>query len=91
MSYTDTYVPGLGPLNPRIAIVGEAPSYEEVQAKQPFVGSSGRFLNDLLRQAGIKRDECWVSNVCKYMAPPNIGEQKIPFWTRASSIGINKE
>jgi len=47
----------------KIAIVGEAWGAEEEEARQPFVGASGRFLNYVLRLAGINRDECLTTNV----------------------------
>lgn len=60
-----TYVPPSGPLNARIALVGEAPGEEEVSTGIPFTGSSGRLLNDMLANAGIDRRSCYVTNVCK--------------------------
>ena len=47
----------------RIVIVGEAPGADEVLAQRPFVGASGRILNDLLKTTGIDRAECLVTNV----------------------------
>lgn len=86
------YVPGKGPLGAKIAIVAEAPSYEEETQLQPLVGPSGRFLNAMLAEAGINRNDCWVTNVCKYMVPPNPKTgKKIPFYTRAASVGINMQ
>ena len=84
------YVPGKGPSHPLIVLLGEAPSYEEETALEPFVGPSGRFLNQLLSDAGISRSNCWLTNVSKYMVPPNpkFG-RKIPFKQRAESVGIN--
>jgi len=85
------YVPGIGSSGANIAIVGESPSYEEVSAREPFVGPSGRELDKLLKEAGINRSECWVTNAVKYYIPPNQGENKIPFMTRAQSVGVNVE
>jgi len=65
-----TTVLGEGPGNAKVAIVGEAPGDEEDAQGRPFVGSSGRLLNRLLREAGIKRDDCYVTNVVKER-PPN--------------------
>lgn len=48
---------------PNIAIVGEAWGQDELRARAPFVGYSGRFLNYMLRDAGINRAECLVTNV----------------------------
>ncbi len=88
MSY-DVYVPGMGPLDPKLVIVGEAPSFEEVQAKRPFVGTDGRELTKLCKDAGFNRDDAWITNVSKYMVPPNQGKKKLPFKTRAESVGID--
>lgn len=86
----NVYIPGIGPNKPKIAIVGEAPSFEEERALKPFVGASGRFLDALLDLAGIDRNGCWVTNVCKYMVPANSKEgRKIPFKVRAESVGID--
>jgi DNA polymerase I-like protein with 3'-5' exonuclease and polymerase domains/uracil-DNA glycosylase len=77
-------VPAFGPENARIMLVGEAPGHEEetymikdpatgipIRKPQPFVGSSGRFLNQLLGNAGIVRSDCYITNVCKYRPPNN--------------------
>jgi uracil-DNA glycosylase len=86
------YVPGMGNPNCRIAIVGEAPSFEEEQAGKPFVGNSGRELDRWLRDVGINRYDCWVTNVSKYMVPPGpkTGKQ-IPFWVRAATVNLDKQ
>lgn len=64
-------VMGEGNPNAQIAIVGEAAGEAEHNAKRPFVGPSGRVLDDLLNKAGITRSECWVTNVVKYQPPGN--------------------
>jgi uracil-DNA glycosylase family 4 len=83
------YVPGQGNPNAKLMILGEAPSYEEVAAKKPFVGPSGRELDRLLKDAGIPRHECWISNVSKYEVPPNTARKKLPFHIRARNHGID--
>lgn len=86
------YVPGSGNTNAKIVLLGEAPSYEEELTKKPFVGPSGRFLDRCLAEAGLKREDCWVTNVSKYAVPANPRKgKKIPFQTRAASVGINLE
>lgn len=62
---------GEGPSNPKIIIIGEAPGYYEDQAGKPFVGPSGAELDSLLRDAGINRKDCWVTNVVKVRPPEN--------------------
>lgn len=60
-----------GPLNCKIAFVGEAPGEREVQEGKPFVGYSGRLLDQLLHQRGILRTECYITNVVKERPPGN--------------------
>jgi uracil-DNA glycosylase family 4 len=83
------YIPGMGPVGSKFLILGEAPSYEETAARKPFVGASGRELDRLLKDAGVPRHEAWVTNVCKYMVPPNVGKKRTPFTTRAREAGID--
>jgi len=85
------YVPGMGPIGAKFLILGEAPSYEEVSAGKPFVGASGRELDRLLKDAGVPRHEAWVTNVCKYMVPPNADKKRMPFHVRARNHGIDME
>lgn len=85
------YVPGYGNSGAKIAFVGEAPSYEEIAAKKPFVGPSGREFDKLLKEVGISRDDVWITNASKYFVPLNEGDAKIPFMTRAQSAGVNME
>lgn len=47
----------------KIAIVGEAYGEVEEQWKRPFVGPAGDELNSILRDAGILREECFITNV----------------------------
>lgn len=49
----------------RIAIVAEFPGDTEVQLKQPLVGASGRYLWTELGKIGVKREQCYVTNVIK--------------------------
>lgn len=58
---------GTGPMNPDIMIVGEAPGKTELQQDKPFVGKAGRELDRLLKNAGIERSRCRVTNVIKEM------------------------
>lgn len=65
------YIPGIGPSNAKIAIVGEAPGYDEDKEGIPFVGQSGRLLDRLLKEADLNRKEIYVTNVIKYRPPGN--------------------
>lgn len=55
----------------RICIVGEAPGDEEVRIGQPFIGQSGRFLDQVLAKAGINRSACLIANICQHRPPAN--------------------
>ena len=61
----DRVVSGKGPLDCRIAFVGEAPGSTEIKIGEPFVGRSGKLLSDLLRSSGIIRSRCYITNVIK--------------------------
>ena len=45
--------------------IGEAPGADEADQGMPFVGPSGRRLNKALAKHGIKRSECYFTNMCK--------------------------
>lgn len=53
----------------RIAVVGEAPGLEECSACKPFVGTSGKFLMALMKQAGLERSQYFLGNVCQVYPP----------------------
>jgi len=54
-----------------VMIVGEAPGETEELEGKPFVGPAGRLLDTILREVGINRRDCYVTNVCKYRPPSN--------------------
>lgn len=66
-----------------IVFIGEAPGKKEDETGIPFVGASGKFLNEMLAMAGINRDEVYITNIVKYRPPknrdPTRGE-KADFW-----------
>lgn len=70
-------VPGSGAYGAKIMLVGEAPGVEEEAKGLPFVGASGHELTRMLGEAGISRDDCYITNVCKYRPPYNDIEQWI--------------
>lgn len=66
-----TAVPGEGPANAEIMLIGEGPGFHEDQQGRPFVGPSGEFLNQLLASAGYKRSDVFIANVVKCRPPQN--------------------
>jgi DNA polymerase len=64
-------VSGSGPVDAEIMFIGEAPGFHENETGIPFVGGSGRFLDELLESIGIKREEVFIGNVVKCRPPGN--------------------
>lgn len=65
------FVNGKGPIRGcRIAIVGEQPGKQEVQRGEPFVGPAGSVLSECCREAGVPRNECYITNVIKDLDHP---------------------
>jgi len=59
-------VPGAGSISNKIMFIGEAPGKEEDLQGRPFVGRSGKLLNELIEAAlQMKRDEVYISNILK--------------------------
>ena len=57
---------GEGPARARLMLVGEQPGDQEDRAGHPFVGPSGRLLDEALEEAGIDRDAVYVTNAVKH-------------------------
>jgi len=64
-------VPGEGPKEAKIMIVGEAPGEEEDRQGLPFVGKSGKFLDKMLKIAGLDRKKVFITNTVKHRPPRN--------------------
>lgn len=62
---------GEGDPHARVLIIGEAPGKNEDLQGRPFVGAAGRFLDELLDAAGLKREEVFIANVLKCRPPSN--------------------
>lgn len=64
-------VPGVGPSTAKIFFLGEGPGYYEDKSGQPFVGAAGKFLDELLGLAGLRREDVFITNVVKCRPPNN--------------------
>jgi uracil-DNA glycosylase len=76
-------VMGDGNLNAEIVFIGEAPGKNEDEQGLPFVGAAGKFLNEMLAQAGMERSDVYITNIVKYRPPNNrdpLPEEKKAFW-----------
>lgn len=63
---------GVGPLDPEICFVGEAPGADEDAQGEPFVGRAGQLLNKIITNAlGFQRNEVYICNTLKCRPPNN--------------------
>jgi uracil-DNA glycosylase len=65
------FVPGEGPADARVMVVGEAPGRFEDESGRPFVGRAGALLGELLAAAGLAREDVYITNVVKARPPRN--------------------
>ena len=59
-------VPGEGPCDAEVMLIGEGPGRNEDLQGRPFVGEAGKFLTELLAGAGLSREEVYITNVVKH-------------------------
>jgi uracil-DNA glycosylase len=52
-------------------VVGECPGAEEERVGAPFMGASGMELTRMLKEAGIQRNETFITNVIRIRPPRN--------------------
>jgi len=64
-------VPGEGPLNAKVMLVGQNPGADEDKTGRPFVGRAGKFLTKVLAEKGIKREDVFITNIVKHVSPEN--------------------
>ncbi len=64
-------VPGEGPLDARVFLIGEGPGREEDRRGLPFVGKAGRVLDALLDSIGMDRKTVFITSVVKCHPPGN--------------------
>ncbi len=62
---------GSGNPEARIVFIGEAPGKKEDETGVPFVGTAGKFLDEMLARANLKREDIYITNIVKYRPPEN--------------------
>ncbi len=62
---------GDGSAKADIVFIGEAPGKHEDLQGLPFVGAAGKFLNEMLANIGLKREDVYITNIVKYRPPEN--------------------
>ena len=76
-------VMGVGNDNADILFIGEAPGKNEDIQGEPFVGTAGKFLDEMLSQIGLSRSQVYITNIVKYRPPNNrdpLPAEKKAFW-----------
>jgi DNA polymerase len=62
---------GVGPIDPDICFVGEAPGGDEDRQGEPFVGAAGQLLNRIIAACGMKREDVFICNILRCRPPGN--------------------
>jgi DNA polymerase len=57
---------GEGDPDAQVMLIGEAPGRDEVKNKRPFCGKAGRNLDGFLGATSLKREDIYITNVCKF-------------------------
>src|SRR5204862_4096390 len=68
---------GDGSRTAKVVFIGEQPGNDEDLAGKPFVGPAGKLLDKALVEAGIDRDEVYVTNVVKHFKWEPKGKRRI--------------
>ena len=70
------FVVGDGSLDADVMFIGEAPGKTEAETGKPFVGQAGNVLDDLLKKAGLKRKDVYITSVLFDRPPKNRDPKK---------------
>lgn len=62
------FIFGTGKTDARVVIVGESPGLPDADSEKPFMGPVGELLTKILAAVGLKRDECYLTNVIKFIS-----------------------
>lgn len=77
---------GEGPKRARLMIVGEQPGDQEDLAGRPFVGPAGQVLDAALAEAGIDREDVFVTNAVKHFKHEPRGKRRLHKTPTASEV-----
>ncbi len=70
-------VPGEGRLGASVMLVGEQPGDKEDIAGKPFLGPAGRILDQALQDAGVAREQTFVTNAVKHFKHEMRGKRRL--------------
>lgn len=69
------FVYGMGPEQPKLMLVGEAPGETEIHNGIPFSGRAGKELMKFLERAGVSREEAYITSAVR-SRPYKWGEKR---------------
>jgi uracil-DNA glycosylase len=64
-------VPGEGPTDAKVMLVGQNPGAEEDETGRPFVGRAGKYLTRVLAEYGLNREALYITNIVKHKSHNN--------------------
>ncbi|MGI6856600.1 UdgX family uracil-DNA binding protein [Mesorhizobium sp. 1B3] len=79
---------GEGPADASVVFVGEQPGDQEDIAGKPFVGPAGKVFDQVLEEAGVDRDEVYVTNAVKHFKFEPRGKRRIHSKPNAGEIQV---
>src|SRR5918993_6136295 len=62
------FIFGTGQRGARVAVVGESPGPPDIDSGQPFMGPAGQMLDKILLSVGLRRGDCYLTNVVKMIS-----------------------
>jgi DNA polymerase len=86
----------IGPKNAKVVLLGEAPGEQEERTGIPFIGASGQHLDDMLKAAGFRRRDLYLTNVLFTRPPGNnldeflVSKRELPAGYALSSLRQGK-
>ncbi|MCE2463726.1 MAG: uracil-DNA glycosylase [Dehalococcoidia bacterium] len=82
-------VPGEGPTDAEILLIGEGPGYHEDRQGRPFVGPAGKFLEQLLPSIRLGREDVFIANMVK--CRPSNNRDPLPAEIAACSKYLDRQ
>ena len=62
------FIFGTGKIDANVVIVGESPGAPDADSEKPFMGPVGQLLEKILAAIGLRREDCYLTNVVKYIS-----------------------
>ena len=80
-----------GNLNSKFVILGQSPGKHEVEEERPFVGLSGKLVQGILCENGIRLDDCYLVNAMNCQPHKNLGSSKVKEEEMKKAVGLCRE